>query len=149
MIIKQTTYVFINSTVTSTVTTETLTTFVSLNRKITFGLYASFDGATKKMLMTAKLLFLKVQISFLVFKKTFFQTVVTHFCVWKNNVLSGSSVFLIYMSWRIEKLDDIPKFLFRSGNSGVIHDKKVPGLRALLNTEDNTNITSESSQIHN
>ena len=149
MIIKQTTYVLINSTVTSTVTTETLTTLVSLNRNITFGLYANFDGVTKKMIMTAKLLFLKVQISFLVVKKTFFQTVVTHFCVWKSNVLSGSSVSSIYMPWRIEKLDDIPKFLFRSGNSGVIHDKKVPGPRALLNTEDNTNIISESSQIGN
>ena len=53
------------------------------------------------------------------------------------------------MSWRIEKLDDIPKFLFRRGNSGVVHDKKVPGPMTLSNMEANTNTTSESSQIGN
>ena len=86
--------------------------------------------------MTAKSLFLKFRIlhHLAVLSqlfpfwslRSFFQTVVTHFCVWKSNVLSGPSVSSKYMSCRIEKLDDILKFLFKRGKSGVVHDKKVP-----------------------
>ena len=52
--------------------------------------------------------------------------------MWKSKVLTGSSVASKFISLlRTEKLDDISKFVFRRGNSGVVHDKKVPGLRAL------------------
>ena len=102
----------------STLTTETLASFVLLNQKNTLGLYASFDGVTKKMLMTAKCIFLKLQILhhlavllqlFLFWLlRRLFQTVVTHFCVWKSKVLSGSSVASKQMLLRIEKLDYMP-----------------------------------------
>ena len=51
--------------------------------------------------------------------------------------MSGSSVASKYMSLRIEKLNDILKFLFRQGNLGVVYDKKVLGPKALWNIKYN------------